>query len=184
MPLNHRRSSFVKTDCSGAGFTLIEVLVAVVVLSIGLLGLAGLQAFSVRSVGSAYQYTQAIYLANNMADRMRANNNGVSSTGADIGYDNLLLSAPPGGSNCFGTGCASPGAVAAADALEWYNEIAAQLPSGVGMVQVNDDGIRTGPNDPFRITVMWDDQRTGATGLNCSRNPNIDLTCYRIWVQL
>lgn len=184
MSLNNRFSPGAADIPNSAGFTLIEVLVAVVVLSIGLLGLAGLQTFNVRSVGSAYQYTQAIYLANNIADRMRANNNGVSNTGGNIGYDNLVVTTTPGGSNCFAGGCASPTAVATADSIEWYNEIAAQLPSGAGMVQVNDTGVRVGANDPFRITVMWDDQRTGVNGINCSGDPAVDLTCYRIWVQL
>ncbi len=184
MSLNNRFSPVATDSHCSAGFTLIEVLVAVVVLSIGLLGLAGLQTFNVRSVGSAYQYTQAIYLANNIADRMRANNNGVSNTGGDVGYDNLLVTTLPGGSNCFAGGCGSPAAVANADAIEWFNEIAAQLPSGAGMVRVNDTGVRVGTTDPFRITVMWDDQRTGATGLNCSGNAAVDLTCYSIWVQL
>ena len=54
------------------GATLIEVLVAVVVLSIGLLGLAGLQVTSLQSNHSAYMRSQASLLAYDLADRMRA----------------------------------------------------------------------------------------------------------------
>ncbi len=54
------------------GATLIEVLIAIVVLSIGLLGLAGLQATSVQSNHSAYQRSQATLLGYDLADRMRA----------------------------------------------------------------------------------------------------------------
>lgn len=55
------------------GFTLIEVLVAVLVLSIGLLGIAGLQTRSLQFNGDAYYRTQAQLLATDLAERMRAN---------------------------------------------------------------------------------------------------------------
>ena len=55
------------------GFTLLEVLIAVLVFSIGLLGLAGLMVMSVKTNHSAYLRTQATFLAQSMADRMRAN---------------------------------------------------------------------------------------------------------------
>ncbi|THF64666.1 type IV pilus modification protein PilV [Pseudothauera nasutitermitis] len=54
------------------GSSLLEVLVAMLVLAFGLLGLAGLQATSVRSNHSAYLRTQATLLAYDLADRMRA----------------------------------------------------------------------------------------------------------------
>ncbi|MGB5298560.1 MAG: type IV pilus modification protein PilV, partial [Thiogranum sp.] len=54
-----------------AGFTLIEVMVAVLVMSIGLLGLASLQATSLRFNNDSSAQTQATYLANDMVDRMR-----------------------------------------------------------------------------------------------------------------
>ncbi|MCX7101946.1 MAG: type IV pilus modification protein PilV, partial [Methylobacter sp.] len=56
-----------------AGFTLIEVLIAMLVLAVGLLGLAGLQATSLKSNQSAYNRSQATQLAYDLADRMRAN---------------------------------------------------------------------------------------------------------------
>jgi len=55
------------------GATLIEVLVAIVVLSIGLLGLAGLQATSIQANQGAYYRSQASILAADITDRMRAN---------------------------------------------------------------------------------------------------------------
>ncbi len=55
------------------GFTLLEILVAVLVLSIGLLGIAGLQVTGLRFNHSAYARTQATLLAYELADRMRAN---------------------------------------------------------------------------------------------------------------
>jgi len=63
------------------GFSLVEVLVAVVLLSIGLLGLAKLQFWGVRHTGSAYFRTQATQIANEMVERMRANPVGVVTGG-------------------------------------------------------------------------------------------------------
>ncbi len=58
------------------GFTLIEVLVAVVVLSLGLLGLAGLQMWAVKNTGNAFYRTQATLAAQELAERIRANPQG------------------------------------------------------------------------------------------------------------
>jgi len=55
------------------GFTLLEVLIALLIFSIGLLGMAGLLILSVKANHSAYLRTQATFLAQSMADRMRAN---------------------------------------------------------------------------------------------------------------
>lgn len=55
------------------GFTLLEVLVAVLVFSFGLLGIAGLMTISVRANHNGYLRSQANFLAENMVDRMRAN---------------------------------------------------------------------------------------------------------------
>lgn len=159
-----------------SGFTLVEVLVSVMILSVGLLGLAGLQAFGVKASGSGYYYTQAIALANNMADRMRANPNGISGGG----YNNK--SAKPSGSNCYDSGgtCSSAAAVANADLIEWYTELANRLPAGNGAIV----GVGAATSSVFTIRVMWDDQRTGATGTNCGADPSVDLTCYQLQVRL
>lgn len=66
------------------GFTLIEVLVAIVVLATGLLGLAGLQVWGVRNTNNAYLRSQATLLANDMAERMRANAIGAYDFTSDI----------------------------------------------------------------------------------------------------
>lgn len=150
------------------GFTLMEVLIAIIVMSIGLLGLASMQANGLKNTTSAYQRSQAILLANEMLDRIRANQVGMYS-GA---YDHLLdgATSDPG---CITTGC-SPAQMAQYDAFQWSRRVAALLPSGKGIVT------GAGHNSIFTITVMWDDERTGATGTNCSGNPAIDLTCFTL----
>jgi type IV pilus assembly protein PilV len=58
---------------NSAGVSMIEILVTIVVLSIGLLGMAALQLTGMRSTNSATYRTQATLLANDIAERMRAN---------------------------------------------------------------------------------------------------------------
>lgn len=63
-----------------AGFTMIEILVTLVILMIGLLGIAGMMAQGQRASFEAYQRQQALALANDMAERIKANPVGVDDT--------------------------------------------------------------------------------------------------------
>jgi type IV pilus assembly protein PilV len=130
------------------GFTLIEVLVAVVMLAIGLLGVASLQVMGQRTNDSAYLRSQAALQAYDMTDRMRANLMGVRAGGyADI-------SGPGSDPECIDTGC-TPLELAQYDAFEWNATNQTVLPSGQGTV-VFDAGTST-----FAIDVSWDDDRDG-----------------------
>lgn len=62
-----------------SGLSLIEILVTVVVLSIGLLGIAGMQAFGMRYSHDSYARSQATMLANELIERMHANPDAVSN---------------------------------------------------------------------------------------------------------
>lgn len=123
------------------GFTLLEVMVAVVVLSIGLLGLAGLMASSLKNSHSAYLRTQATWFAYDALDRMRANR----AVALAKGYD-LALGATPGGS-----------ALAATDLSEWDAALASALPEGDGSIAV------TTKTRAVTIIVQWNDTR-GTSG--------------------
>jgi type IV pilus assembly protein PilV len=160
------------------GFTLVEVLIAVLVMAIGLLGLAGLQLTSLQSNQSAYHRSVATMAAMEIADRMIANGGQVASYAIDID------TAPPSASNCVGGTC-DPSAMADFDLALWkcslgkHNEdatcqalgVSGELPSGDG--RIVDDG-----GNQFTITIMWDDERTGATGTACSDDTDVDLTCF------
>lgn len=75
---------------SQRGFTLLETLVALLILSIGLLGLASLQLTNVKNSRDAYYRTQAMILAQDIAERMRANRQGVEENAyhATLGAQN------------------------------------------------------------------------------------------------
>lgn len=115
------------------GFTLLEILVAIVVMSLGLLGLAGLQAASLRNNQTAYYRGIAAQQVYDMADRIRANLAGV----AGGSYDNLGANTPVN-PNCFNedvgnVGC-TPATMAVTDHRQWNLNNAFLLPGGVGTV--------------------------------------------------
>lgn len=85
------------------GFTLMEVLIALVVISIGLFGIAGMQMQSLKTSHDSYLRTQATYLAYDMIDKMRANR-AAAVAGA---YDTSIGTAPSGNSNCYSGNCSA-----------------------------------------------------------------------------
>lgn len=111
------------------GFTLLEVLVTVVVISLGLLGLAGLQVVSLNNNQTAYYRSLATQQANDMMDRMRANLVGVSAGN----YDNLTTTIPANPA-CFSAGCSSANTTLT-DHFQWLTNTAAMLPGGAGTVR-------------------------------------------------
>ncbi len=166
------------------GYTLVEVLVAFVVLSIGLLGLATLQGVSLQGNNKSFARSIAMVQAYDMADRIRANMGGVTQ-GA---YDSL----PVAGSvstECLATGC-SPAQMAAIDGDEWTKEIALRLPSGEGTVTRLLPGAVTAAAPIFQIDVGW--KETSRSLLNTmSSDEQVDencddtlssasLTCFRL----
>ncbi len=119
---------------SEKGFTLIEVLVAVLVFSFGLLGIAGMMTISVRNNHNGYLRSQANFLAENMMDRMRSNPtalwngdyDGLAATGTT---DCSLAGTPP----ATGTVCNFT-QLAAYDMESWARTLAQYLPAGQGTI--------------------------------------------------
>lgn len=150
------------------GFTLLEVLIAIVVLSIGLLGLAGLQAAGLRNNNSAYMRTIATQQVHDIADRMRANPSGVRAGD----YDNItnVIPADPG---CLVAGC-SPSQMATYDAFNWNTMNSNLLPLGTGTVTRIPNPLGVDPaTNRFTITIAWDDNRMGAVNATFSMDLEI-----------
>jgi type IV pilus assembly protein PilV len=125
------------------GFTLVEVMIALVVLSIGLLGIAGLYVVTLRSSGGAIYRMQAVNLASDMADRIRANRR------AGLAYNGAAAD-----NNCYGAAAVAdctPQQMAANDLLVWNAQVATILPQGTTGVLV---GGAAAPLN-YRITVNW-----------------------------
>lgn len=113
------------TRAQQRGISLIEVLVAVVIFSIGLVGLAGLLLMASRSNQAAFVRTQVVFLVNGMADRMRANPIGVWNASYNGNTYPITGTLPTCNS---GTPCA-PSVVATRDQLEWSSQLTTFLPS-------------------------------------------------------
>jgi type IV pilus assembly protein PilV len=125
------------------GFTLVEVMVALVVLSVGLLGVAKLVTGAVHANDSGYMRGQATQLAYEMLDEIRANKSGAASYGGAGAY-----------ADCSATSC-TPAVLAGLDTYNWNQRLAATLPGGVGIIAtaVGPDGVIA------TIKVEWDDSQ-------------------------
>jgi type IV pilus assembly protein PilV len=86
---------FVDRPSICSGYTMLEVLVAMAVLAIGLLGLAALQTTGIRFSNQSYQHTQAVLLASDMLDRIRANPTCIQAAGCPYDSINGLTAAVP-----------------------------------------------------------------------------------------
>lgn len=128
------------------GFTLVEVLVSVLILGIGLLGLAGLQNVGVRAGYSALQRSQASWLASEMADLLRANPEAARAGAYDTTFADVADECPkPAGSTR-----------AQLDLAQWRADVCQMLgKTGGGSVQV----IRSGHLYSAVIAVRWRDRR-------------------------
>lgn len=100
------------------GFSLIEVLIAILILAIGLLGMAQMQASGMRSTHGAYLRTQATVLAGDILDSMRANLTPARGGSYNVTFGNGLVGAT----------------IATADVTAWKANLAATLPGGDGQI--------------------------------------------------
>jgi type IV pilus assembly protein PilV len=141
------------------GFTLVEVLVALIVLSVGLLGVAGLQLFGLRGNVSASSRTQASYFANDIIDRMRANY--AVARGPDAAHLQYQVTM-----GATAVTVADP--IAQADLTAWLAELQA-LPSGQGSISVNPT------TNIATVIIQWVDTRGGDTNL-CTAGNCVPLT--------
>ena len=142
------------------GVSLIESMIALLVISIGLLGIAAMQVTAMKQNSSAMHHSQAVWIGYDMADRIRANfgqfdNYSSKNTGAVTAKD-------------CSAGCSASDLVTS-DVADW-SALVQKLPSGYG-------AISTPVANQLLIQVMWDDEGTGATAKNC----NV-LTCYEVTI--
>lgn len=126
------------------GVSLIEVLVSVVVLSIGLLGVAAMQSIALRGGQSSLETSQAVIQTNAILDAMRANRVNAANY------------------NTAGMVCAAGGAgtLAQNDVREWIASLKNTIGGGAA-TDTTTCGQITGCPDACVITVQWDDRRAG-----------------------
>lgn len=133
-----RNSSPRFTRRSTAGFTLIEILVTLLVVSVGLLGVAGLHSLSLRNNYDALMRSHASALASDIADRMRSNRDAVYVNESEY---LVALGATPTVDDSSSR--------AKVDVYEWKQTLTAQLPDGDGAIAI-DPATRI-----VTITIQW-----------------------------
>jgi type IV pilus assembly protein PilV len=135
-----------------AGVGLIEVLVSLLILSVGILGIAGLQTRALQMNQGVLYQSRANVLAYDIMDRMRANQSQVDS------YQIGLADAAPSFSNCYSASAnCTASQITDFDLGSWRADLAAVLPDGKGSI------VKTGGADPaFIITLQFDNARIEA----------------------
>ena len=136
------------------GFTLIEVLIALIVMAIGSLGLGQLHIISLKNNQSSFKRSQANLLANDMIDRMRLNSTVPSmylgSIGAvESGVDELMCTQCQDASNpCL------PAQLVLLDHCVWQARLSVLRSNAIAVVSKN--------NTVYTVNISWDDPVTRA----------------------
>lgn len=156
-----------------SGFTLLEVLIALLVLSIGLLGLAALQTTGLRSNQMASMRTLATQFTYDITDRMRSNPVGVAN-----GEYVVSRTTTPSSTIAPWTG----GGISLTDLTEWRANITNRLPNGASEISVCDTGtVPACAEVTHVVTVYWNEERDPSTAtFNCPPQSSTDFRCFRL----
>ena len=142
------------------GFSMIEVLVTLLVISLALLGTAGLQAYSMRLNQGGQFRSLAVFLAADLAERMEANRASALAGGyvvsSTLGAD--FLAAGAAVSTACVTAACSAAALAAYDLSQWQSAVAATLPQSSWSVAQ----ALSGSQSTYTVTLNWVDRKTNA----------------------
>lgn len=164
-------------DVPQKGLTLIEVLVAFVILAIGMLGIAGILILSSKASNSSYAKQQAVQCIYNIFDKIRANYQAAINghyTITNINSTGTPIPPPQPATMCHQVPCSST-QLAAYDTWYWLNYDVSKLPSGSGSITSNTASGGLG-NTIITVTVQWDDSLAknllGANSTTAPSNPN------------
>lgn len=152
-----------------AGFTLIEVLVALIVLVLGVLGAAAMTLSAIRDSKQSGLRTQASALAYEMSDLMRANRNGAAPAYQEAVFTGSVPSGPI--ASCWTTGC-SVSDMAKNDYYEWYQKLRSTsgLPNGDAVICHDATLLASYPacdnaaTAPLVVKLRWDEKNNNARG--------------------
>lgn len=159
-----------------SGSSLIEVMVALLVLAIGLLGVVSLQTKALRGSQQSVFVTESQFLAQDMADRIMAYERIVQRAGVVNPYGDVDADADAVNNPCDGTGCDLDD-LKDRDVFQWNTMIEdSSLPSAFG--EVDDRG-----NGLYFIRITWDQNRDGSTDDDDNTNL-VTGTFYEIRLQL
>ena len=163
---NIRKNNFDLSEivANQSGVTLIEALVTLLVLSVGALGIASMQLAGLKYTSGAYGRTQAVILADDMANRLKSNrafalNFDENDDPVGVSPYELLTfdAASPAFIDCRNVTIeCSDAQLVAYDIVTWRNELARVLPSGRGSITTVDTPNVNGVTQrEFLIGVQW-----------------------------
>lgn len=189
--MNGATSSQRPRHTRSAGFSLVEVLVSIVVLSIGLLGMVGMQAASLQANREARVQSSAVVLARELAEMIRGNKDLGVLHGASNPYLGDFNTAPLVAADpqyCLTSGCSNTTLIAQAQMTEWLARVNEQLPgarvtscfdatpysAGIGQWACTN----AATDDVIMIKIGWtrgatDRSKTGADALEHATTPSI-----------
>ncbi len=146
------------------GFSLLEVLVTVLVLSLGILGLSGLQVTAMKNSYSALLRAQAAQYGYDIVDRMRVNRQQAITEGYVLD---------------MGATTSTKSGLAKADVDEWLAQVSAALPSGEADIKVTADGVAT-------VIIKWNESAMGntLTHSECPPPQTKGEVCFRLVTEL
>lgn len=159
------------TTCRG--FSMIEVLIALIILAVGILGVASLQGNSLRFTHNAQLRTEATSIAQDMAERLRTNRDHALASDGNYRIDLRAGTSTTAGVRDCSTNDCDADQLAAFDIDQWLQAIGT-LPNGMGEVKVDADGRAA------EIWVMWDNR--SEVGLGCTGYPEVNLACMYLAV--
>lgn len=141
-----------------SGISLIEVMAALLVLTIGVLGMVGLQSKSLQHNHVAYLRSQAVIIGNDMMDRIRVNRS-LAEVGNDyvvnLGELTTEQCLPAAYPNACETGTCTPAQIAEYDIRQWKFQMACLLPDSDGSIVIeNSDSGRL-----FVISMQFNESR-------------------------
>lgn len=160
----------MKTANSSRGFTLIEVLIAILVLAIGLLGMASLTMTSLQSNQGAYLRSQASLLSFDIVERMRANWTEATTTNSYVLTASAAATSDPG---CAASGCIAS-QQAQLDLSQWRADLANSIPGATAVIS------RT--NNQYTITISW--QESSALNRGTTQQNSAESLSYTMRVDL
>ncbi|TAK97180.1 MAG: type IV pilus modification protein PilV [Aquabacterium sp.] len=170
------------------GATLVEVLVSVLLLSLGVLAMAAMQVNAVQYSKTSEFRTVATLLANDLGDRMRANDPSGQVRSGPTGYDYLSSGAyaaptlpnPPGTDCADGATTCAFNQMAAYDKATWARTVFQQLPQGTARVVVD------AANANAEIWIVWTDPSSSSNQAadNCPANYNQPSTVRCVYFRI
>ncbi|MEO6688557.1 MAG: type IV pilus modification protein PilV [Dokdonella sp.] len=165
------------------GFSLLEVLIALLIFSLGLMGLAGLMVVSVRTNQSAFLRTQASFLAQSLADRMRANTGKINS------YIGTYDSSSANAAYVCSSGICTPDLLVERDKALWSALMVSSLPNPTAIMACNGvtlGGSAQSGSAPYSglctLTMTWTEAKLDRSSNVSTGDSNAPTTQTFAWV--